>query len=307
MYGKMVDSGVIWVDGKLTPWKEAGTHLLTHSLHYGTAIFEGVRAYATPKGPAIFRLHEHTKRLFDSAKIMDMPVPFSYDELIEAQKSVIKANKLASAYMRPLLYYGDDHLGISTSNLSSHVMIAAWEWGAYLGEDSIGNGIKVKTSSFTRHHINITLCKAKVAGNYVNSSLALKDAQMAGCHEALLLDPQGHVAEGSAENVFVIRDNIIYTPMLTSCLEGITRDTIMLLARELGYAVQEKLITRDEVYIADEAFFTGTAVEVTPIIELDARKIGEGKPGPITQKLQKAYFDIVSGKNDKYKNWLTYI
>jgi len=307
MYGEMLNSGVIWIDGKLVPWKDANIHLTTHSLHYGTAIFEGVRAYATSKGAAIFRLAEHTKRMLESAKIVDMPAPVSFDELFEAQKTVVHENKLASAYLRPLLYYGAEHLGIDTRNLSTHCMVAAWEWGPYLGLDAVKNGIKVKTSSLTRHHINVTFCKAKVAGNYVNSSLALKDAHQAGCQEALLLDPQGYVAEGSAENIFIVRDKVIYTPMLTSCLAGITRDTVMTLAKDLGYEVYEKLITRDEVYIADEAFFTGTAVEITPIVELDERKIGEGKPGPITQQLQQLYFDVVNGKNDKYKHWLTLV
>lgn len=307
MYGRMIDSGVMWVDGKLIPWGECKASLLTHSLHYGTAVFEGLRAYPTEKGTAIFRLHEHTKRFIESAKIMNILVPFSYDELIEAQKKIISENKLDSAYIRPLLYYGNEHLGIDTSKLSTHVMIAAWEWGAYLEQDATKNGIKVKTSSFTRHHVNVTLCKAKVSGNYVNSSLALRDAQSSGCQEALLLDPQGYVAEGSVENVFIIRDKIIYTPMLTSCLAGITRDSIMIIAKELGYTVQEKLITRDEVYIADEAFFTGTAIEITPINELDGRKIGKGTPGVITQQLQKIYFDAVHGRSEKHKHWITLV
>lgn len=307
MYGRMLDSGMIWVDGKLVPWKDATVHVTTHSLHYGTSIFEGVRAYHTDRGPAIFRLPEHTKRFLESAKIMNMPVKQNYEALFEAQKTIISANNLDSAYIRPLLYYGDENLGIDSSRLTTHVMVAAWEWGPYLGKEGITHGIKVKTSSFTRHHINITMCKAKVAGNYVNSLLALKDAHASGCQEALLLDPQGYVAEGSAENIFIVRDKVLYTPMLASCLAGITRDTVMTMARDLGYTVQEKLITRDEVYVADEAFFTGTAVELTPIIELDNREIGNGKPGPITQQLQELYFAIVGGKNPNYQSWLTFV
>ncbi|MFI4954595.1 MAG: branched-chain amino acid transaminase [Gammaproteobacteria bacterium] len=307
MYGSLKETGVIWFDGKLIPWQEAQVHVLTHSLHYGTAIFEGVRAYECAQGTAIFRLEEHTKRFFGSAQITGMPLPYSQQELNEAQKEVVRANKLNSCYIRPLAFYGDEHLGIDTRSLSTHVIIAAWAWGSYLGEEALESGIKVRTSSLTRHHVNATMTKAKVSANYLNSCFALREAQSAGCQEALLLDPQGYVAEGSAENIFIVRDGVIYTPMLTSCLAGITRDTIFTLAKDLGYTVQEKLITRDEVYIADEVFFTGTAAEVTPVRELDCRNIGKGIRGPITDKLQNAYFDVITGKNAKYNDWLARI
>jgi branched-chain amino acid aminotransferase len=307
MYGEMQNSGQIWMNGKMIPWKDANAHVLSHGLNYGTGIFEGVRAYPTEKGAAIFRLREHTQRFLNSAHIINMPMPYSLEELIEAQRQVISVNKLKSAYIRPLAFYGPEHLGISTENLSTQVIIAGWEWGAYLGQDAIENGIRVRTSSFTRHHINVSMCRGKITGNYMNSCLALREAHAAGCQESLMLDPQGYVAEGSAENVFVIKDNQIYTPMLTSCLAGITRASVITLAQEFGYVVKESLITRDEVYIADEAFFTGTAAEVTPIVELDGRKIGSGKPGPITQQLQQAYFNVVEGRNPQYQNWLTLV
>jgi branched-chain amino acid aminotransferase len=307
MYGSLKENGVIWFDGKLIPWKDAQVHVLTHSLHYGTAIFEGVRAYDGAQGSAIFRLEDHTKRFLNSAHIIGMHLNFNAQELNDAQKEVMRANNLTSAYIRPFAFYGDENLGIDTRALSTHVIMAAWSWGSYLGEDALETGIKVRTSSLTRHHVNATMTKAKVSANYLNSCLALREAQSAGCQEALLLDPQGYVAEGSAENIFIIRDGIIYTPMLTSCLAGITRATVITLAEEFGYKVEEKLITRDEVYIADEVFFTGTAAEVTPISELDGRMIGKGTRGPITEKLQQAYFDVVLGKNSKYNHWLARI
>jgi len=299
--------GVIWFDGKMVPWREANVHVLTHTLHYGMGVFEGVRAYETDKGPAIFRLKEHTNRLFDSAKIMNMEIPFSKEEITQAQLASVRDNNLDSAYLRPMCFYGSEGMGLRADNLKTHTIVAAWEWGSYLGEDNMTNGIRIKTSSFTRHHVNISMCKAKANGHYINSMLALQEALTDGYDEALLLDVEGFVAEGSGENIFIISDGVIYTPDLTSALNGITRNTIMRLANDLGYEVIEKRITRDEVYIADEAFFSGTAAEVTPIRELDNRPIGTGTRGPITEKLQSLYFDIVQGKVDKYKDWLTFV
>lgn len=300
--------GVIWYDGKMVNWRDATTHVLTHTLHYGMGVFEGVRAYKTDKGTAIFRLKEHTDRLFRSAHILGMKMPFDKETLSEAQKAAVRENKLESAYLRPMAFYGAEAMGISAKTLSTHVIVGAWSWGAYMGEEAITKGIRVKTSSFARHHVNITMCKAKANGNYMNSILAHQEAAQDGYQEALLLDVDGFVAEGSGENIFIIRNGKLYTPDLTSALEGITRDTIILLAKEeLGLEVIEKRITRDEVYSADEAFFTGTAAEVTPIRELDNRAIGEGSRGPITEKLQSLYFDVVKGKNAKYAHWLTLV
>ncbi len=299
--------GVIWFDGKMVPWREANVHVLTHTLHYGMGVFEGVRAYETDKGPAIFRLKEHTDRLFNSAKIMNMEIPFTKEEITQAQFAAVRDNNLDSAYLRPMCFYGSEGMGLRADNLKTHTIVAAWEWGSYLGEDNMTNGIRIKTSSFTRHHVNISMCKAKANGHYINSMLALQEAITDGYDEALLLDVEGFVAEGSGENIFIISDGVIYTPDLTSALNGITRNTIMALANDLGYEVIEKRITRDEVYIADEAFFSGTAAEVTPIRELDNRPIGSGTRGPITEKLQSLYFDIVQGKVDKYKDWLSYV
>src|SRR6185295_14888437 len=299
--------GVIWYDGKLVPWREATTHVLTHTLHYGMGVFEGVRAYKTPKGTAVFRLKEHTDRLFRSAHVLGMPMPYEKETLNKALCNVLRENKLESAYIRPMCFYGSEGMGLRADNLKVHAIIAAWTWGAYLGEEGQKNGIRVRTSSYNRHHVNITMTKAKANGNYMNSMLALREAQAVGYDEALMLDTEGYVSEGSAENVFVIRDGMIYTPELTSALDGITRATVIKLAEESGFKVREKRITRDEVYIADEAFFTGTAAEVCPIRELDERKIGGGKPGPITQKLQAMYNDVVQGRSDKHSNWLTLI
>ena len=299
--------GHIWYDGKLVPWREATTHVLTHTLHYGMGVFEGVRAYKTDKGPAIFRLQDHTDRLFRSAHILGMKMPFDKETLNAAQKEVVRVNKLESGYLRPMAFYGAEAMGISAKTLSTHVIVAAWPWGAYLGQEALEKGIRVKTSSFSRHHVNITMCKAKANGNYMNSILAHREAEHDGYDEALLLDVDGFVAEGSGENVFIIRKGKIYTPDLTSALEGITRDTIIQLAGELGIPVIEKRITRDEVYSADEAFFTGTAAEVTPIRELDNRSIGEGTRGPITTQLQAMYFDCVQGRSPKHADWLSHI
>ncbi|BEV07217.1 MULTISPECIES: branched-chain amino acid transaminase [unclassified Methylophilus] len=300
--------GVIWYDGKMVNWRDATTHVLTHTLHYGMGVFEGVRAYKTDKGTAIFRLKEHTDRLFRSAHILGMKMPFDKATISEAQRAAVRENNLDSGYLRPMAFYGAEAMGISAKTLSTHVIVAAWSWGAYMGEEAITKGIRVKTSSFARHHVNITMCKAKANGNYMNSILAHQEAAQDGYQEALLLDVDGFVAEGSGENIFIIRNGKLYTPDLTSALEGITRDTIIHLAKEeLGLEVIEKRITRDEVYSADEAFFTGTAAEVTPIRELDNRAIGEGTRGPITEKLQSMYFDVVKGKNAKYAHWLTLV
>ena len=299
--------GVIWYDGQMVNWRDATTHVLTHTLHYGMGVFEGVRAYKTDKGTAIFRLKEHTDRLFNSAHILGMKMPFSKEQLIDAQKAAVRENKLESAYMRPMAFYGAEAMGISAKTLSTHVIVAAWQWGAYMGQDALDNGIRVKTSSFARHHVNITMCKAKANGNYMNSILAHQEAAQDGYQEALLLDVDGFVAEGSGENIFIVRKGKLYTPDLTSALEGITRDTIVQLAAEIGLTVIEKRITRDEVYTADEAFFTGTAAEVTPIRELDRRNIGTGTAGPITKQLQKMYFDAVTGKSPQHADWLTLV
>ncbi|HIQ53748.1 MAG TPA: branched-chain amino acid transaminase [Pseudomonas pachastrellae] len=299
--------GLIWFDGEMIPWREANVHVLTHSLHYGMGVFEGVRAYNTPGGTAIFRLDAHTDRLFDSAHIMGMKIPFTKEQLNEAQRAVVRENKLETAYIRPLVFYGSEGMGIRADNLKVHVVIAAWHWGAYMGEEALERGIKIRTSSFTRHHVNITMTRAKASGAYMNSMLALQEAVSAGADEALLLDPEGYVAEGSGENVFIVKNGTIYTPEVTACLNGITRATVLALASKFDIPVVEKRITRDEVYIADEAFFTGTAAEVTPIRELDGRQIGAGRRGPVTEKLQKAYFDLVTGQTAEHAEWRTLV
>ncbi|MDD7804931.1 MAG: branched-chain amino acid transaminase [Endozoicomonas sp. (ex Botrylloides leachii)] len=300
--------GVIWYDGDLVPWDEAKTHVLSHTLHYGMGVFEGVRAYNTAKGPSIFRLKAHTERLFRSAHIMNMAIPFSYDQLERAQQAVIKENGLSEAYLRPMCFYGPGQLGLRTKNLKTHCIVAAWKWPSYLSSEALEKGIKIRTSSYVRHHVNTTLCKAKANGNYMNSMLALREAIDSGCEEALLLDSEGYVAEGSGQNIFIVKaDGILYTPQLTSCLEGITRDTVMYFAKEIGLEVRETCLTRDDVYIAKEAFFTGTATEIMPIREHDGRIIGTGKPGPITRKLQKMYFDQVCDRQAVNPEWLTLV
>ena len=296
--------GFIWMDGKLVPWRDATTHVLTHSLHYGLSVFEGVRAYKTAQGTAIFRLKEHTQRLINSAHIYMMKIPYSCEQLMEAQKEVVRANKLESCYLRPIAFYGSEKMGVSPRGAAVHVAIAAWPWGAYLGEDGLTKGIRVKTSSFARHHVNVTMPRAKLASTYANSILANLEATQDGYDEALLLDTMGFVAEGAGENIFVIKNGTIYEPQLTSGLAGITRETVIRMANDLGYQVVSKPITRDDIYIADEAFFTGTAAEVTPIRELDNRTIGEGKRGPITTKLQARFFDLVNGRLPEYADWL---
>ena len=297
--------GLIWYDGKLVEWRDATTHVLTHSLHYGLAVFEGVRAYNTVSGPAIFRLKEHTERMFNSAKIFMMQIPFSREQISEAQREVVRANKLDSCYLRPLVFYGSEKLGVSPKGNKVHVSIAAWPWGAYLGEEGLKRGIRVKTSSYTRHHVNITMTQAKAVSNYTNSILANMEALDDGYDEALLLDASGFVSEGAGENLFVIKNGVVYTPDLSAgALNGITRNTVFHIAKDLGLDIVQKRITRDEVYIADEAFFTGTAAEVTPIRELDRIEIGRGSRGPVTEKIQSAFFDIVNGRNARYAEWL---
>jgi len=299
--------GLIWLDGEMVPWREAKTHVLTHTLHYGLGCFEGVRAYNTANGPAIFRLKEHTDRLFNSAHILNMKMPFSKDVINEAQRAAVRENNLDEAYLRPMVFLGSEGMGLRADNLQVHVMVAAWSWPSYMSPEAKELGIKVRTSSYTRHHVNITMCKAKANGNYINSMLALNEAISGGAEEALLLDNEGYVAEGSGENIFIVRNGELHTPELTSCLAGITRATIIDFAKDLGLVVKERRITRDEVYIAEEAFFTGTAAEVLPIRELDGRQIGEGKRGPITEKLQSMYFDAVKGKLAAHQEWLTLV
>jgi branched-chain amino acid aminotransferase len=299
--------GVIWMDGEMVPWRDAKVHVLTHTLHYGMGVFEGVRAYKTDKGTAIFRLQEHTDRLFNSAHIMNMKIPFDKETINEATRAAVRENGLETAYIRPMCFYGSEGMGLRADNLKTHVMIAAWEWGAYLGSEALEKGIRIRTSSFSRHHVNVSMCRAKANGQYINSMMALQEALSCGYDEALLLDTEGFVMEGSGENIFVVRDGVLYTPDLTSALDGITRNAIMQLANDEGISVVEKRITRDEVYIADEAFFTGTAAEVTPIRELDDRDIGSGTRGPITGKLQKLYFDQVHGRREQYPEWLALV
>lgn len=299
--------GVIWYDGKMVPWRDANVHVLTHTLHYGVGVFEGLRAYQTAQGPAIFRLQEHTDRLFNSAHIFMMKIPFDKATLIQAQRDIVKQNNLESGYIRPIVFYGSEAMGLSAKTLSVHVAIAAWPWGTYLGANSLEEGIRVKTSSFSRHHVNTNMCRAKSVSTYANSILAHQEVANNGYDEALLLDVDGYVAEGSGENIFIIKQNKLYTPDLTSCLEGITRASVIELAAEIGIPLIEKRITRDEIYCADEAFFTGTAAEITPIRELDNRAIGNGKRGPITARLQTMFFDCVKGKAQNHMDWLSFV
>ncbi len=296
--------GYIWYDGRLVPWRDATTHVLTHSLHYGLSVFEGVRAYKTVSGTAIFRLKEHTDRLFNSAHIYMMRIPYDRETLMEAQKEVVRANELESCYIRPIAFYGSEKMGVSPKGAKVHVAIAAWPWGAYLGAEGLEKGIRVKTASFARHHVNVTMARAKVATTYANSILANVEATTDGYDEALLLDTEGFVAEGAGENLFIVRDGVIYEPEIASALTGITRSSVIALAAELGYQVVSKRLTRDDIYIADEAFFTGTAAEVTPIRELDNRVIGEGHRGPVTTRLQSLFFDVVNGKVPAHADWL---
>ena len=298
--------GKIWMDGQMVDWRDAKIHVLSHTLHYGCGAFEGVRAYKTPQGTAIFRLEEHTQRLFNSAKILRMNIPFSVQDVMQAQRAVVRENKLESCYLRPLTWSGSQKLGVSPKGNKIHIMVAAWAWGAYLGEEGMKRGIRVKTSSYTRHHVNITMTQAKAVSNYTYSILANMEALDDGYDEAMLLDASGFVSEGAGENLFIIKDGVVYTPDLSAgALNGITRNTVFHICKDLGLELVQKRITRDEVYIADEAFFTGTAAEVTPIRELDRVQIGIGSRGPLTEKIQSAFFDIVNGRNPKYSHWLT--
>lgn len=296
--------GYIWYDGKLLPWREATTHVLTYTLHYGVGCFEGIRAYACPKGTSIFRLEDHTRRLFNSAKILGIKVPFSPEQVNEATCEVIRENRLREAYIRPMVFYGSEGMGLRADNLKVHLIIAAWPWGAYLGADNAERGIRVRTSSFVRQHVNSTLCRAKANGNYINSMLALNEVLRDGYDEAVMLDTNGHVSEGSAENIFLVQGEALHTPDLNACLDGVTRRTVMQLARDQNIPVYERRITRDELYICDEAFFTGTAAEVMPIREIDNRPVGSGQRGIITEKLQKLYHQQVKGERDVYPDWL---
>ncbi len=301
------ENGIIWKDGELVPWEDATTHVLSHSLHYGLAVFEGMRAYKTENGPAIFRLNEHIERLHNSAKIYMMKIPHDVKTLADACVEVVKKNNLESGYVRPISFYGPEKRGVSPVGAKVHTAIAAWEWGAYLGKEALESGIRVKTSSYARHHVNVTMCRAKYSGTYANSILANQEALENGYDEALLLDVDGFVAEGAGENLFIVKNNTLYEPELTSALIGITRDTVIRLADDIGIKVEQRRLTRDDVYLADEAFFTGTAAEITPIRELDSRTIGNGARGPITNKLQSLFFRLVNGQLNKYQEFLTYI
>ncbi len=298
--------GKIWMDGEMVDWREAKVHVLSHTLHYGCGAFEGLRAYNTVNGTAIFRLNEHTNRLFNSAKILRMVIPFTKEQVNQAQLDVVRANKLESGYVRPLIWIGSEKLGVSPRGNSIHIMVAAWAWGAYLGEEGMKRGIRVKISSYTRHHVNITMTQAKAVSNYANSILANMEALDDGYDEAVLLDSSGFVSEGAGENIFIVKDGVVYTPDLSAgALNGITRDTVLHICKDLGIELVQKRITRDEVYISDECFFSGTAAEVTPIREIDRVEIGSGSRGPVTEKIQNAFFDIVNGRNPKYAHWLT--
>ena len=297
--------GFIWYDGKLVPWRDATTHVLTHSLHYGLSVFEGVRAYNTDIGTAVFRLREHTDRLFNSAHIYQMEMPYDKQTIMDAHTEVVRANKLESCYFRPIAFYGSEKMGVSPRGAQVHVAIAAWPWGAYLGEEALAQGIRVKISSFARHHVNVTMPRAKLASTYANSILANAEALDGGYDEAILLDTDGFVAEGAGENIVIVKDGVVYEPEIASALTGITRASVHAIAADHGYEVKTRRLTRDDLYIADEAFFTGTAAEVTPIREVDGRTLGAGKRGPVTEVLQKAFFDVVNGRNPKYHHWLT--
>ncbi|MDD2809805.1 branched-chain amino acid transaminase [Rhodoferax sp.] len=300
--------GKIWMDGQMVDWRDAKIHVLTHTLHYGCGVFEGVRAYNTANGTAIFRLEEHTQRLLNSAKILRMAIPFTKEQIMQAQIDTVRGNKLESCYLRPLSWIGSRKLGISPKGNHIHLMVAAWAWGAYLGDEGMSRGIRVKISSYTRHHVNITMTQAKAVSNYTNSILANMEALDDGYDEAMLLDAHGFVSEGSGENLFVVKDGVVYTPDLSAgALNGITRNTVLHICKDLGLEVVQKRITRDEVYISDEAFFSGTAAEITPIRELDRIPLGAGSRGPITEKIQSAFFDIVNGRNPRYAHWLTLV
>ena len=308
MTDSMADrDGFIWMNGTFVPWRDASVHILTHTLHYGMGVFEGIRCYQIKNGGAVFRLDDHIRRLFNSAKIFEIKIPYDVNKIKYAILELIEKNSLKSCYIRPLVFYGSEKMGLSTEGCSVNVSIAAWAWGTYLGDDGLNNGIKVKTSSFSRHHVNSALVRAKACGHYINSILAHQEVARHGYDEALILDTDGYVSEGAGENIFIVRNGTLLTTDLSTCLEGITRDTVISLARELGFHLVEKRITRDEIYSAEEAFFTGTAAEITPIVSLDDRKIGAGRRGTITKKLQDLFFDIVNGNNKSHENWLTHV
>jgi len=298
----------IWMDGKVVDWDRAQVHVLTHTLHYGLGVFEGIRCYLCHNGKsAVFRLKEHIDRLFDSALIAQISIPYSGEELIRAVIEVLKINQLREGYIRPIVYIGDGEMGLYVKNYPVRVAIACWAWGAYLGEEGLSKGIRAKISSFTRHHVNVYMTKAKICGNYVNSILAKKEVTAIGYDEAILLDTDGYICEASGENIFIVKDGVIKTPPPTSILKGITRDSVVTIAQHKGIQVVEQRFTRDELYTADEAFFTGTAAEITPIREVDDRRIGEGKRGAITESIQTTFFDAVQGKEERYKGWLSYL
>jgi branched-chain amino acid aminotransferase len=298
----------IWMDGKFVPWGQANVHILTHSLHYGLGVFEGIRCYQCFDGKsAVFRLREHVDRLFDSAHIGDLAIPFSRKEISEACKETLRINGLKEGYIRPLVFIGDGAMGVHPGDNPVRLAIITWSWGAYLGEEALEKGIRIKVSSYARHHVNVMMTKAKICGNYVNSVLAKREVVRMGYDEALMLDTEGYVSEGSGENIFMVKNGLVKTTPLTSVLPGITRDSVIQVARTKGMPLVEERFTRDELYTAHEAFFTGTAAEVTPIREIDDRKIGEGKPGPMTREIQAAFFDIVRGKNPEYREWLDYL
>ena len=298
-------NSLIWLDGQWLPASEAKVSVLTHTLHYGYGCFEGIRAYETPAGPALFRLPEHLRRLEDSARILAIDMPFDRATLTEACREVVARNGLNSAYVRPLVFLGDEKLGVDPAGAKTHVMVAAWPWGAYLGGEALQAGIRVRVSSYARHHPNVQMCRAKAISAYANSILSVREARRDGYDEAILLDTEGYVAEGSSENIFIVRDGELLEPETTSALDGITRRTVVTLAREAGLSVRAKRLTRDEVYCADEVFFTGTAAEITPVVEVDARRIGDGRPGPITRRMQQAYFAAVRGEDAQHGDWLT--
>ena len=298
----------IWLDGELIHWDEAKVHVLAHALHYGTAYFEGIRCYSLADGrSAVFRLTEHLRRFSDSGKILGFPLPYSVEQIQQATLATIKANKLKECYIRPLAFLGLGELGLYAPNNPINVCIAVWPWGAYLGDEGIKSGIRAKVSSYTRHHVNVMMTKTKASGNYINSVLAKHEVKKAGYDEAIMLDVDGYVSEASGENIFIVRDGKVKTTPLTSILPGITRDSVVTIARDKGYAVIEERFTRDELYTADEAFFTGTAAEVTPIREVDNRQIGAGRPGPVTADVQTTFFKVIKGKETKYKSWLTFL
>ena len=299
--------GLIWMNGKFVPWRDASVHVLTHTLHYGMGVFEGIRCYQIEDGGAVFRLGDHIERLFNSAKIFEIKIPYDENSIHDTILDLIIKNSLKSCYIRPLVFYGSEKMGLSTKGCSVNVAIAAWPWGTYLGDNGLRHGIKVKTSSFNRHHVNSALVRAKACGYYINSILAHQEVARYGYDEALILDTDGYVSEGAGENIFIVRKGNLITTDLSTCLEGITRDTVISLAKELGICILEKRITRDEVYSAEEAFFTGTAAEITPIVSLDDRIIGTGKRGAVTKKLQDFFFEIVNGNNKSYKKWLTHV